>query len=212
MLKAIFFDMDGTIGDSLPLCLKAFKKTVEPILKRKITDDEIFAAFGATEEGTLKILVPGYEKEAKKTYLTYYESMHDLCPAPFPGIIEILQWLKSKNILLAVITGKGQETCAIDLRYYQIEHLIDCVETGSPLGLRKTEAILGILENHHLSPEETLYIGDTPSDIIHARAAGVRTIAALWGTIIEEDAVKKQNPFKICYTVKALDEYLKDLI
>lgn len=50
MIKAMIFDLNGTIGNTLPLCIKAFRKSIEALMKRKITDAEIVATFGPSEE------------------------------------------------------------------------------------------------------------------------------------------------------------------
>jgi len=57
MIKAMIFDLDGTIGNTLPLCIKAFRETIETFMKRKISDEEIIATFGPSEEGTIYSLI-----------------------------------------------------------------------------------------------------------------------------------------------------------
>lgn len=65
-IKAVIFDLDGTIGNTLPLCIKAFRSSIEPLINPKITDSEIIETFGPYEEGTLLALAPShYEKGAK---------------------------------------------------------------------------------------------------------------------------------------------------
>ncbi len=45
-IKAVIFDLDGTLADTLPLCIQAFRQSVEPLIKRSISDDDIIATFG----------------------------------------------------------------------------------------------------------------------------------------------------------------------
>mgnify|MGYP006357288589 CR=1 FL=1 len=45
-IKGVIFDLDGTIGDTVPLCIKAFRKAIEPLIERSVSDEEIIATFG----------------------------------------------------------------------------------------------------------------------------------------------------------------------
>ena len=58
MLKAVLFDLDGTIGNTLPLCITAFRESIEPLAGRSLTDEEIVRTFGPSEEGTIAVLLP----------------------------------------------------------------------------------------------------------------------------------------------------------
>lgn len=57
-IKLAIFDLDGTLADTLPLCIQAFRQSVEPLINRSVTDSEIIATFGPSEEGTIKQLAP----------------------------------------------------------------------------------------------------------------------------------------------------------
>jgi phosphoglycolate phosphatase-like HAD superfamily hydrolase len=74
--KTIIFDLDGTIADTLPLCIAAFKKSVELLLQSTISEEEIIATFGPSEEGTIRRLIPQHEEEGVKAYLKNYEELH----------------------------------------------------------------------------------------------------------------------------------------
>ena len=52
-IKCVIFDLDGTVGDTVPLCIKAFKKSIEPLINKNVSDEEIIATFGPSEEGTI---------------------------------------------------------------------------------------------------------------------------------------------------------------
>ena len=58
MFKGIIFDLDGTIANTLPLCIEAFRKSIEPLANRALSDEEIIATFGPSEEGTIMALAP----------------------------------------------------------------------------------------------------------------------------------------------------------
>lgn len=83
MLKAVLFDLGGTIGNTLPLCITAFRESIEPLAGRSLTDEEIVATFGPSEEGTIAVLLPERQAEGINHYLLRYEELHCRWPSPF---------------------------------------------------------------------------------------------------------------------------------
>lgn len=207
-IKAIIFDLDGTLGETVPLCIKAFKKSIEPLLGKELSDEEITATFGPSEEGTVKALIPNQYEKGVENYLKYYDEMHDMCPEPFDGIVDILTFLKSKNITLAMVTGKGEKSTTITLSKYKINNLFDAVETGSISGPRKTEGMKSILERFGLTPQEAIYVGDAPGDIIAAREASIGILSAAWANAIDKMKLQELGPDEIFYTIEDFKTYL----
>ena len=114
-LKAVLFDLDGTIGNTLPLCITAFRESIEPLVGRTVTDDEIVATFGPSEEGTIAVLLPEQRGEGLESYLRRYEALHCRWPSPFEGMPEILSYLKTKRIFVGLVTGKGRRSTQLTL-------------------------------------------------------------------------------------------------
>lgn len=178
MIRAVIFDFDGTIGNTLPLCIAAFRRAIEPLAGKQLPDEEIVATFGPSEEGTIRILAPHAYEQGLADYLNCYRELHDMCPSPFDGIPELLEWLRARGIIIALVTGKGRRSCSISLEQYGIARFFDLVETGSPEGPCKPEGIRAVLDRFLLKPEEAIYVGDTASDVASARSAGVPAVAA----------------------------------
>ena len=57
-IRGVLFDLDGTLGNTLPVCIGAFRRAVEPFAGREVSDAEIVATFGPSEEGTVHVLAP----------------------------------------------------------------------------------------------------------------------------------------------------------
>lgn len=115
-LKGIIFDLDGTLGNTLPICFTAFRCVFEKFLGRHYTDGEITALFGPSEEGIIERVVPHESQACMQVYLDEYERAHALLSEPFPGIESALRSLKQNGTALAVVTGKGERSAAISLR------------------------------------------------------------------------------------------------
>lgn len=208
-IKAVIFDLDGTIGDTLPLCIKAFRHSIEPLIERSISDADIIATFGPSEEGTVMALAPEHYEKGVADYLQYYEAFHGMCPSPFEGVEEILRTLKEKHVRIAMVTGKGTHSTAISLKQFGLESYFEFIETGVPGGPRKPEGIQLIL-NHfsHLTKEEIVYVGDAPGDITASKSVGVPVIAAAWAETTAPEKLKELNPNEIFYTIADFTEWL----
>lgn len=212
-IKAVVFDLDGTLADTLPLCIQAFRQAVEPLIHRSLSDAEIIATFGPSEEGTIMALAPEYYDRGVSDYLRYYNDLHDMCPVAFDGIKNILDTLRMKAVRIAMVTGKGKHSTDISLKRFGITHYFEFLETGSPKGPRKAEGIQQILDQvTDLSKEEIIYVGDSPGDIVASRRVGIAVVAAAWADTAEPEKLKEMQPDELFYTIKDFSEWLFDNI
>lgn len=211
MTQCIIFDLDGTIGNTLPLCITAFKKSIEPLACRTLSDREIIDTFGPSEEGTVRALIPDHYEQGIEDYLTYYRDLHVMCEAPFEGIIEVLEFAKNRNVRLAMVTGKGERSTEITLEIYGIRSYFEIIETGSPLGPRKVQGITNVLEQLRITPRESLYVGDAPSDIVAAREAKVPVIAAAWADTADKEQLQAFGPDELFSTVEEFKRYIQQI-
>ncbi|HEY8895356.1 MAG TPA: HAD family hydrolase [Niastella sp.] len=208
-IKAVIFDLDGTLADTLPLCIKAFRQSVEPLLNRSVSDAEIIATFGPSEEGTIMALAPDHYDKGVADYLHYYESLHGMCPVPFEGMKELLQTLQEKGVRIAMVTGKGKHSTVISLKHFELTHFFEAIETGSPKGARKAEGIQIILDGlRGINNDEVIYVGDAPSDIIASRKAGIPVVAAAWAGTAEPEKLKALHPDELFYSIKGFAAWL----
>jgi len=207
--KTIIFDLDGTVADTLSLCIMAFKKSVEPYLNREIEAEEILSNFGPSEEGTFKKLVPGYEAACTKAYLEHYEELHYLYPEPFSGIVEVLELLKEKNIQLAMVTGKGNGSAVISLKKLGLASYFEILETGSPLGPDKVNGINRILKKLDADLSSSLYIGDALSDIKYCKEVGIAIASVSWASTADKEKLEKANPDYLFETVEEFHHWIE---
>lgn len=210
MIKAILFDFDGTIADTLPLVVSSIQKAAFPFYQRVLSYDEIAQTFGPCEEGSLQILLPNHYKEATNLFYKYYEedakSLN--CEQPFLGIIELLQNLKKHNIIIGLVTGKGTTTTNISLKKYNMLNTFDIIKTGSTEKSIKTECIIDIIKKYKLNAEDVVYIGDMPSDIDSAKQANCKIISVLYADKKNEQQILAKKPDKICYSLDELSSFL----
>ncbi|MDH6310997.1 phosphoglycolate phosphatase [Dysgonomonas sp. PFB1-18] len=210
MIKLVAFDLDGTIGDTIPLCIKAFKMAVKPYTQHELSEEDIIQAFGLDEEGMIKQIVPGNNWEAAlNDFYTIYKKMHVLCPQPFDGIIELINELKNRHIPVALITGKGKISCDITLQQFGMEQFFDRIETGSAERNRKSEAIKHLLNNYNLHLNEMVYVGDAISDVVECKRVGITCLSAVWAaSSMTINQLEQQNQGCVFYSVSSLRKFL----
>ncbi len=212
-LKAVIFDLDGTIANTLPLCISSFRSSIEPLAGRTVTDVEIIATFGPSEEGTIMALAPLHYNKGVSEYLRIYEENHDMCPAPFDGIPELLAALKEKEVRLAMVTGKGKASAVITLDKFGLSPFFGILEAGNPDGNRKVEGIEAILKAWgNVDKDEVVYVGDTPSDIVTCRQVGIPIVSAAWAETAEPELLIPMQPDYLFYTVTEFAAWLKEHI
>lgn len=211
-LKAVLFDMDGTLCDTLPLCVMAFQEAVREVTGKQLTRAEVLSSFGPSEEGSIRVLLPENPELGLNRFWHWYEKLHGMCPTLVPGTREVLDYLKEHGIFLGLVTGKGPKSCQISMKYYALENVFHQIETGSPDGVIKSDGIKKIITGHNFSSDEVIYVGDVPADIISAHKAGVPIASVLWGCYCDETAIRALNPDMIFYKVGDFFSYLKKRI
>lgn len=198
----LIFDLDGTLGDTLPLCISAFRLALEPRLGRTLRTAEIVAHFGPSEEGTLRALAPeSHEEACLADYLAWYRCLHRDFPAPFDGIPALLDRLRRRGAFLGLVTGKGEHSTRITLEQYGLQETFHIVKTGSPDGPIKPQAIAELIAEHGAPKADYLYVGDSPSDITACREAGIAIAAAAWASTAEPEHLHAGNPDYLFETI-----------
>ena len=205
-LRGIVFDLDGTLGDTLPVCFEAYRRAFDEFLGRHYTDHEITALFGPTEEGIIRRLVPDQWQACLRTYLDAYKRVHAQCAKPFPGIEDALRLLKQRGVALAIVTGKGIHSTAISLRYLGLKHYFDVVETGSVKGAVKPLSIQKILAKWGALARQIAYMGDMAYDIEAAKEVGVIPLGAAWATTSNAYSLNTLAPLA---TFSSVESFIK---
>lgn len=204
----IIFDIDGTLTSTNELIFATFNYIAEKYLHKHFTDNEITRMFGPTEDVILKKWCPDNYDEARKDYYDFYEKNHHMADL-YPGIIEILDILKKKNILLSIYTGKGRDASIITLQKLKIYDYFDLIITGDEVIEHKPspEGITLFLEKFQLPKDKVLMVGDAPADIRASRTAGVKIASVIWDSY-SRDEVLKLNPDYLFNSVTDLKEFI----
>ncbi len=192
MLKAVLFDMDGTLGDTLPLCVEAYRQCVAELTGHTPSKAEVLSYFGLSDRGVLAGLLGMNPDDAALPidhFVATYERLHpELAPAPFPGAVEMLKAVKAAGLRVGLISGKEHYTAMPTVKNYGMDGLFEWYGLGLPSHNCKAERLQQVMQLWELEPHEIIYVGDAPSDISLCHSVGVRIINAAWASTAAEDA------------------------
>jgi pyrophosphatase PpaX len=208
-IRGIIFDLDGTLADTLPVCVQSFQYTIEHFRGWRPLPEEIYALFGTNEEGILDRLAPGCLQEMLPYFLNTYEELHSLCPKPFPGIERVFETIQRKKKTAAIVTGKGKLTTAISMRLLGLDRFVQQVETGFQDRSDKPFGIRSVLSQWNCAPEEAAYIGDALSDMGSAQAAGVHPLGAAWAGTSEMLHLDALPAYPVFYEIPSFIDWIE---
>lgn len=180
-LDGLILDVDGTLVDSLPLCIEAIRAAIAPYHPAELDDRSILARLGPSEEGIVRRAVPAGEGDrAYARFWAVYRAEHDRGVSIFPGIEAMLDALAAHGVRLAVVTGKGADTAEFTLGKLGLGRRFESVRAGSLEGGHKAENLQATLRGWGMPADRVAYLGDAPSDMQLAHAGGVRALGAAW--------------------------------
>ena len=183
MIKAIIFDLDGTILDTLEDLFLAVNHALKTFNLPLRTKEEVRAFVGnGIENLMMRAAESAYSPEVLKEFKAYYSVHKNDNTCVYPQITELLLKLKERNILMAVVSNKF-DGAVKELADKFFESTFACA-IGEREGIAKKPAPDSVLEAMHAInalPEETLYVGDSEVDILTAKNANVKCISVLWG-------------------------------
>jgi pyrophosphatase PpaX len=194
-VRAILFDLDGTLIDTTELILRCFDHSWQCVLGCGNTRQALIETFGMPLKEAMVKLLEAREPNGKKLaedglverllaeYRSFNLSNHDALATGFEGVAGVIAELRERGYRTGVVTSKSRELATRGLRLCALESLIDTAVFLEDTTRHKPgpEPILVALDRLKAAPFEAAYVGDSCHDIVAGRAAGVITVAALWG-------------------------------
>jgi len=190
--RAIFFDLDGTLVNTIPLIFAAYEHTLgEHLPGFRPPRQVIVGNLGRSLNAILRdyavaagVTDPDAVGDAMiETYRAFQRVNLERLIQPYDGMSEALAELRDRGYLLGLVTSKVEWAARMSYDRYGLGQYLSVSvfhdETTrhkpdpAPLLLAATKA--------GVRPEQTAYVGDSVHDMAAGKAAGMRTIGALWG-------------------------------
>ncbi|WP_100487978.1 HAD family hydrolase [Sporolactobacillus pectinivorans] len=197
--KTVLFDFDGTVANTLPLCIHGFQAVFKKYDDRSIDPEGVVAMFGPSDDGMIIKNFHHKENIAKAIELYYqiYENEHQDFVARNSDILNLLNELRNREINVGVITGKSRRAYQISEKALGFKGLFESVVTGDDVAIPKPDpsGILQTLSKFDASKETSIYIGDSNSDILAGKAAGIHTAAVQWLPVTQSSSYPSNPDF-----------------
>ena len=212
--RAVLFDLDGTLVDTAPDMVRVLQLLQGD---RGITPVPYDVGRSQVSNGAVGLLRLGFpdaddamREDLRHEFLDRYA--HSVCnrSVVFSGLNILLSHLEEAEVPWGVVTNKPERFTAALLEALQLADRIACAVSGDTLQDRKPDPapLLYACELAGVDPAESIYVGDSCRDIEAGKAAGMGTIAAAYGYIVEEDDPASWGADLVAANTKELAQFV----
>lgn len=223
LIRAIIFDLDGTLLDTLPDIASAMNKALAEMKypQHPLEDFKGFVGYGQTELVTRALprlyRTPQDIKTLSQKFWDYYDLEWSINTKPYPGVLYLIQLAVARKIKLAILSNKAHYFTKKMIRHFfrgaMIRHsknpfsVYSGEQSGKPTKPDPTIA-LELAKELKEAPANIALVGDMPVDMQTAKNAGMFAIGAAWG-LSSKVALRKASADIIFDTPVELAAYLE---
>lgn len=206
MYKAVIFDLDGTLLDTLGDLAESVNEMLREFSCPERSIDEVRLFVGNGMKNLVKRSVPenfdmSRLASAYEFFRQSYKKNMRNKTCPYDGIIQCLESLKEQGITVAVTSNKNDDAVKGLCEEY-FGSLID-VAVGVKDGVSPKPdpaMVNNVIKELNLEKANCIFVGDSDTDIITAKNAGLKSIGVLWGFRDRETLEKAEADFVISRT------------
>lgn len=206
MRKLAIFDFDGTLFDSVCDVVICFNKTLEYYGFDTLTLEEYLDRLGGNIDEIVSLILKDNNTAenielVKSTYGKLYSESSKDNTRPFAGAHEVLKTLQDKGIILAINSNRSNDSIKMYVDKFFSDIDFQAIEGHNPEYPSKPSpcAVKRMMGKFDITNDETIYIGDSITDIKTARNAEIDCILVSWG-------YGRKDAFKSDYPLDVIDE------
>jgi phosphoglycolate phosphatase len=221
-IRAIAFDLDGTLIDSVPDLAAATNATLAQNQYQPVTEALVRSWVGNGAQVLMQralSYVSAMPEDAPDLqvilepimpqFMHHYGEHLQKHSRLYPGVVDTLQQLKQAGFKLAIVTNKPYRFTVPLLTAFGLDDLFSEVLGGDSLAKMKPDPmpLQHLLKQWQLDESQLLMIGDSKNDILAAKAANVMSIGLTYGYNYGED-IGLSSPHAICENFADIEQYL----
>ncbi len=192
-LRAVLFDLDGTVLDTAPDMVGALNalRRQENLAPLPFDTVRAYVSHGAARVVKAGFPAAGPEELAalQKRFLGIYREALSSGTRLFPGMDEVLQRMAERGLLSGIVTNKAAWLTEPLLAQLGLRARFACVVSGDTVSERKPHPLplLHAAKLAGVAPQECIYVGDAERDVQAAHAAGMPALVAAYGYLEPEE-------------------------
>ncbi|MCO7514118.1 phosphoglycolate phosphatase [Pseudomonas guariconensis] len=190
--RLVMFDLDGTLIDSVPDLAAAVDRMLLQMGRPPAGLEAVRQWVGNGAQVLVRRALAGgldhadvddaLAEQGLALFMEAYAESHDLTVI-YPGVRDTLRWLRKQGVEMALITNKPERFVGPLLDQMKIGRYFRWIIGGDTLAQKKPDpaALLFVMKMAGVAPAESLFVGDSRSDVLAARAAGVQCVGLTYG-------------------------------
>ena len=184
-LPAVLFDLDGTLIDTIELILSSARHAFDGWQGGAPTDADWVRGIGTPLVEQLRGFAASEDDVALllERYRDYQHIHHDRLTRCYDGVPAIVAQLADRGYPMAIVTSKASVIAKRSLEWVGLDRFFPVVVGFDETTRHKPDPdpVLAALDRLGASADQAAFVGDSPHDVYAGNAAGVLTIAVLWG-------------------------------
>jgi len=208
--KAIVFDMDGTVLDTLDELTKSLNYVFARHGLPALTQDAIRPCLGFGYDGFIDKAAPDAPESLRRTmtdeFIAYHSAHCQTTTFPYDGIPKVLGRLKAAGYHMAIVSNKGQGAVS-ELHDEYFKDYVDFSLGETPMYRKKTapDMVWEALKRLGCAKDDAIYVGDSEVDKETADNAGLDAALVTWG-FRDRDFLESLQPTYLIDTREELGE------
>ena len=206
-IRNILFDLDGTLLDTNELIIQSFQHTYKMHLNKHVDKEDIIKNFGEILKITLDREFGEDSEEAIKTYRSFQTGNFEKLIRIHKGVREGIIELNRQGYNLGIVTSRFNDSAIKGLKHFGLMDYFKSIIGADDTDKHKPDPTPALMALKELEgkPEETIFVGDSPFDVLCGKNAKIASVVVGWSAL-PMDMILKYEPD---YVVESMEELMR---
>lgn len=215
MIKAVIFDIDGTLLDTTLGIRSSVNYVTDKYNMNKLSDSEFndFISYSPITASFSNVCKTDFKmsKICGEEFTSIYKQKYLPLAQIYPGITNLLSYLRENQYKLGIATYKNEQNAKIMISSLKLNSYFDAICGANQESKRTKKDILKeCIEKINSEAKESFFIGDSKTDAIAAKDLGTKFIGVTYGFgFREEDEIKSYNPIFIANSPEKILKFME---